>query len=297
MPKEKNKDLNPYYLELLKYLVIYKYKNRLGIDLSIDERDGLASELNEYNTKDSLNRIFSQGEKRRQNFNKSNLQGLCKYIGYEDWEHFVVKEHQAWADDLEEKLYNDIDPEILKKINKTIFIRILQEVEGKINDGISDYFIAYIKQENEEISDEEISKKLQTIMRIFNFCVDYIAEKTDEAHLMVIYKTAENIDEKRYFFDGFELPKIFKGELYTKIKGRSEINVVDELIENVENPLDKEIMRLYKEGYPDQEIMVYLNYQGININLNDIKLIRWQTADKIFNQLKTQNNGNGIFQD
>ena len=108
MPKEKNKDLNPYYLELLKYLVIYKYKNRLGIDLSIDERDGLASELNEFNTKDSLNRIFSQGDKRRQNFNKSNLQGLCKYIGYEDWEHFVVKEHQAWADELEEKLYNDI---------------------------------------------------------------------------------------------------------------------------------------------------------------------------------------------
>jgi hypothetical protein len=297
MPKEKNKELNPYYLELLKYLVIYQFKNRLGIELSIGERDELAVELKEYNTKDSLNRIFSQGEKRRQNFNKSNLKGLCNYIGFEDWEQFVVKEHLPWADDLEEVLYNDIDPEILKKINKAIFIRILQEVEGKIIDGITEYFKIYIRLENKEISEEAVNIKIKAVMRVFNLCVEYIAEKADEAHLMVIYKTAENIDDKRYFFYGFDLPKIFGGELFNKIKAKTEVTIVDNLIENIENPLDKEIMRLYKEAYSDNEIMIYLNYQGINIGLNDIKLIRWQTADKIFNQIKTQYNGNGIFQD
>ncbi len=291
MPKEKNKALNPYYLELLKYLVVYKFKNRLGLDLSIDERNELASELNEYNTKDSLSRIFSQGEKRRQNFNKSNLKGLCNYIGYGEWEEFIEKEYQEWADELEEKLYADLDSQVLKKINKTVFIRILQEVESKIIEGITDYFKMYILQENGHIDEILLENKLQSTMRNFNLCVDFIAKSTDEAHLMVIYKIAENIDEDRHFFNGFKLPDIFTGQLYSKIRPKNDLSVIDELIDEVENPLNKEVMRLYKEGYNDENIMLFMNQQGVEITIDEIKLIRWKTADRIFNQLKIKENG------
>ncbi len=296
MPKEKNKALNPYYLELLKYLVIYKFKNRLGLELSIEERDELASELNEYNTKDSLSRIFSQGEKRRQNFNKSNLQGLCNYVGYEDWEHFIEKEYQSWADELDEMLYADLDSQELKKINKTIFIRILQEIELKIVEGITEYFKAYILRENKQIDELDLENKLQATIRVFNLCIDFIAKNTDEAHLMVVYKIAENIDEGRHFFNGFKLPDVFTGELYSKIRKKEAVSVIDELVDEVENPLNKEVMRLYKEGYDDANIMLFLNHQGVEIKTEEIQLIRWKTADRIFSQLKKKENGRKLFQ-
>jgi len=297
MPKEKNKPLNPYYLELLKYLVVYKLKNRLGLDLSAEERNNLAKELNEYNTKDSLNRIFSQGEKRRQNFNKSNLQGLCSYISYTDWDEFINKEYREWACELDEKLYADLSLEIKKKINKAIFIRILQEVEGKIVNGITEYFETYIIKENEQLNAALVESKLQATMRTFNMCVDYIAENKDEAHLIVIYKIAENIDENRYFFEGFDLPEIFKKELNKRILKEEHHTVIERLIEDVENPLNKEVMRLYKDDNDDENIKIYLNYQGIDIDIENIKLIRWQTADSIFNQLKTKEDGRKLLQD
>ncbi len=297
MPKEKNKALNPYYLELLKYLVVYKFKNRLGLELSIEERDELASELNEYNTKDSLSRIFSQGGKRRQNFNKSNLQGLCNYVGYVDWEQFIEKEYQSWADELEEILYADLDSHALKKINKTIFIRILQEIESKIIEGITEYFKTYILKENKQIGELELEDKLQSTIRVFNLCIDFIAKNTDEAHLMVVYKIAENIDEGRHLFNGFKLPDIFTGELFNKIRNKESLSIIDELVDEVENPLNKEVMRLYKEGYNDENILLFLNHQGVEIKIEEIKLIRWKTADRIFNQLKKKEDGRKLFQD
>lgn len=295
MPKPKNEILNPYYLELLKFLVVFKLKNKLSSELSVNERYELAEKLNEYNTTDSLNRIFSQGNKRRQNFNKSNLKGLCFYVGYEDWDDFIKNENQFWATDFNEKEYTDLRKESLQKINKTILIRVLEEVEFEIKKGISDYFKAYIKVENENLNEEKTSKKLDETIDLFYKCIEFFAKKNNETKLMLIYKVAQNIDEKRYFFEDFELPNILKNELVRTISCCEKTDI-DKLIENIENPLNKEIMRLYKNSYNDKEIEFYLKLKGLSLNENDIKMIRWETADKIFNQLKRQENENIFLQ-
>lgn len=296
MPKEKNKDLNPYYLELLKYMVVFKFKNRLSLNLSSEDRSELANELNEYNTKDSLNRIFSQGGKRRQNFNKSNLKGLCNYVGYDDWDNFLKIEYRHWAEELEEKLYNELDSATRKKINRTIFIRILQEIESKIIEGLNSFFKLFIKNENEGISDADLNKKLESVFRIFNLCIDYIARKQDEAHIMLIYKVAENIDDQRFYFEGFKLPNIFLNELNSEISAKDKSNRVDEIIRKIDNPLNKEVIRLYRAGNTDDDIFEYLKIQGIAIKPEEIKQIRWKSAEHIYNQLKTQKNGSKLLE-
>jgi len=248
MPKEKNKPLNPYYLELLKFLVVYKFKSRIGVELSLDDRNQLAAELKEYNTPDSLNRIFSFGEKRRQNFNHSNMLGLCNYVGFTSWEHFLKAEFKEWATSIDGIHFSDLKDETIDKINKTIFIRILQEIEGKIIGGITEYFKQYINKLNGGLETADLQSKIQGVMRMFNICVDYLVNKTNEAHLMIVYKVAENIDEKKNCFEGFTLPPVFIGELFRKISKSEKKTAVEKLIEKIDNPLEKEVLRLYKEG-------------------------------------------------
>ena len=150
MGKSKRKFIHPFYLELLKKLVILEFKGQPNVTLTGSDFEKLSKTLehnegeNQYRSASgSLRKIFSG---KRNSVGVNTLDTLAIFAKFKDFNSFCKA--FTWTDDISDKPYHEQDEQIKSKIdnaiNSIIQEKIKKEVSQKqtsqFDDNLSLYF-------------------------------------------------------------------------------------------------------------------------------------------------------------